>query len=247
MARRYGIPGVYWANFFGPIYVRLFGREKFLTVPAYQREEMPNGSFLLLTSASPVHYTYPKARAFERAIVDHLGQHAFFEKKRPQKAILAPRFSFEQITRKETPNVVAFDPISRVIPDVKAFTNDALRKAEALSLRFANGMDYSPRSLNQIDRFIPDQPCKVGETWDNEGERELVQLLTAYYGEVLRRYFGGEWRIAAGSGGKLHPVVAFRMNRAEQVEYVFTRIIKLWSERESGDALAVRFQVFLIS
>lgn len=49
-------------------------------------------------------------------------------------------------------------------------------------------LDYSPESLLAIDRILAGYG--VGEADKNMG---LVELAGAYFGEVLRRKFGGDW------------------------------------------------------
>jgi hypothetical protein len=41
------IPDVYWLTFFGPPYVKLFGRERLLSAPAYKVEELSYGGISL--------------------------------------------------------------------------------------------------------------------------------------------------------------------------------------------------------
>jgi len=54
---------------------------------------------------------------------------------------------------------------------------------------------------------------------------------------------GGKWIIREGSGGNLHPVVLFTVKKKEQDEYPFTRVIKLWSDRDRADGLAIRYNL----
>jgi len=48
-----GIPGIYWANYFGEKYVESIGRDKLKSSPDAQLVELSNGGVLLLTGDSP--------------------------------------------------------------------------------------------------------------------------------------------------------------------------------------------------
>lgn len=91
---RKGIPGVYWANFFGRIYVDTIGRGKFLTAPCYRREELPDGGFLLITSESPLDWDKPDVQELRKAMRDHLGYEYFCDIKNPDRRCKVPSFDF---------------------------------------------------------------------------------------------------------------------------------------------------------
>ena len=38
-----GLPGIYWANFFGPRYVKWFGESKFESLSVSSKEPLPGG------------------------------------------------------------------------------------------------------------------------------------------------------------------------------------------------------------
>lgn len=66
------------------------------------------------------------------------------------------------------------------------------RIADALvKLCASNGMtlDFSPESLVTLDALL--KPFDSAGATDNEG---LIEASAAYYGEVIRRTFGGDWR-----------------------------------------------------
>ncbi len=46
------VPHLYWANFFGPEYVRKVGREYLLNAPGWKKEGLENGGFLYVLSPS---------------------------------------------------------------------------------------------------------------------------------------------------------------------------------------------------
>jgi len=240
---REGLPGIYWANFFGPLYVEFFGREKFLSAPAYFKEELPDGGFLLLTAPSPLDYGRPEVRALEEALMDHLGRDAFFEKARPDKLCRVPQFTFAQASFGRPIEVVAYDPLPEVIPDPLRFIQEAPALAELLIRRFKGKLDYSPESLKQVDDFILKKSYRRPHPWAQEAGRQLVRELTAYFGEVLRRQLQGEWVVLEGSGGALHPAVVFTVGGVKQDAWPFARVIKLWVERVRADGLAIHYML----
>jgi len=238
-----GLPGIYWANFFGPLYVNFFGREKFLTAPAHHKEELPDGGFLLLTAPSPSEYDRPEVQAMAEAIMDHLGRDAFFEKAHPEKVCRVPQFTFEQASLGRPLEVVAYDPVSKVIPDPLRFIQEAPALAEALARRFKGKLDYSPESLKRVDDLILRKSYRCPRPWERERDRQLMRELTAYFGEVLCRQLQGEWTVLQGSGGDPHPAVVFTVGGVKQDAWPFARIIKLWMERVRADGLAIHFML----
>jgi hypothetical protein len=84
------LPGIFWANFFGPLYVSWLGEEKFETVEAYHKERLPDGGWLLVTRPNILEYHGHSSRAHERKIIKHLGSYAFFESENPHKPTRAP-------------------------------------------------------------------------------------------------------------------------------------------------------------
>jgi hypothetical protein len=91
---RQGIPGVYWANFFGRIYVDTIGRDKFLTAPCHERQELDDGAFLLLTSESPLDWEKPDVQELRRAMRDHLGYEYFCDIENQDRVCKVPPFDF---------------------------------------------------------------------------------------------------------------------------------------------------------
>ncbi len=86
------LPGIYWANFFGPRYVHWFGDEKFEKLPAFHKEQLTDGGWLILTRASPLSARGIEVRTLERTIIHHLGEDAFFDKDHPDRPTIAPPF-----------------------------------------------------------------------------------------------------------------------------------------------------------
>jgi len=74
------LPGIYWANFFGPRYIDFFGEDQLLSAPAHDVQWIDDAGILLLLSDSPFDYAETEVRKREDAVVDHLGRDAFFFK-----------------------------------------------------------------------------------------------------------------------------------------------------------------------
>jgi len=77
------LPGIYWANFFGPRYVEFFGEDRMMSAPAHEVRWLGDAGILLLVSESPFDYDDPDVKATEQAVVEHLGPEAFFFKSDP--------------------------------------------------------------------------------------------------------------------------------------------------------------------
>jgi hypothetical protein len=236
-----GLPGIYWANFFGPIYVEFLGREKFEELPAYRKEPLPDGGVLVLTGPTPLDFA-AETRAAEEVIIEVLGRNAFFEKAYPEKSTSAPVFVFKQLSKGPI-TVEGSDPIAEVIPDVDDYLARVQRIAEEWASGFKDALDFSSDSLRRVDDYILSKSRRLLHPWTNEDGRLLIKELVAYYGEVLRRTFGGVWRCAKGSSGQTHPVIEFKTHGRRQIEYVFTRVYKFWSDRVRADGLAARLQI----
>lgn len=89
---RRGLPGIYWANFFGPKYVEWFGREKFDSIDAYQAERLPDGGWMIISRPEVLTWDEPAIRKREQQIIEQLGRDAFFEMGHPNKTISIPPF-----------------------------------------------------------------------------------------------------------------------------------------------------------
>ena len=236
-----GLPGIYWANFFGPTYIDFFGVDKFLTVPAHYKEKLADGGYLLLTSESPFDYDQTKVRKLEEKIINHLGREAFFEKKHPKKVCKVAQFTFEQASLGRPIKLIAYDPVTEAIPDAKHFIEKSAQLAEEMKEHIKVGLDFSPESLERVDDFIIRKSYRQSDPWKKERWRLLIQRLTAYYGEVLCRNLHGKWITREVAKDIFHPTVIFIVDKQEEYEYPFSRVDKLWSERERTDGLAIRY------
>lgn len=76
------LPGLYWANFFGPVYLDFFGSDRIDSSPAFS---VRRGSDfrLLLSAATPLEWTAPETALRESQIREHLGSDAFFRLDQP--------------------------------------------------------------------------------------------------------------------------------------------------------------------
>jgi hypothetical protein len=75
------VPDLYWLTLFGPPYVKLFGRERLLSAPAYKVEELAYGGITLqLTpSLSDLRTKTDEFEAVRSATLAHLDNDAFFD------------------------------------------------------------------------------------------------------------------------------------------------------------------------
>lgn len=74
---RKGLPGIYWANFFGVEYVEKIGRQRLLSAPCEDIRELPDGGVLILTTPSPLQPSLEANRAKQIALRDYLGEELF--------------------------------------------------------------------------------------------------------------------------------------------------------------------------
>ena len=75
-----GIPGIYWANFFGPKIVAKIGKERLLSVPSNKTMQLHDGGLLILTSPSPIAPTEPENSKKREEIRAMLGENSFIPK-----------------------------------------------------------------------------------------------------------------------------------------------------------------------
>ncbi len=260
---RYSLPGVFWANFFGPAYVNLIGKEKFLTAPVYFKEELENGGFLLLTTPSPFDYSLPETSIIAHNLIKHLGQDSFFDKTQPNKIYYVPDFNLEQplpsVTNTNYNPISAATPnsdLSAAIPDPQQFITDVNKLAEALIGRFEGELDYSYKSLNELDKFIMRKSYKNPEPWKTKAGQKLFQEIVAYYGEVVRREKKGYWGLIDAESRRqidikttelietnpktFEPVILENNEKQSIYHYPFISVLRYWIEREPSTKLGDR-------
>jgi hypothetical protein len=87
-----GLPGIYWANFFGPVYVTWMGENRFDKLGDYARERLLDGGWLVFARDNLFDFDPRTTGPKEDQLIKHLGRDAFFEMQRPHKSIRTPDF-----------------------------------------------------------------------------------------------------------------------------------------------------------
>ena len=225
------LPGVYWANFFGPTYVKFFGEDRLEGAPAYAKERLDCEGWLLVTAKSPDAWESPEVKSIQESLVDHMGRDAFFNIANPDRPTTAPRFelvtSLGGYRGGVTHRSIATEYV-RTREEAHQFIEHVLDLIGRLRSRVGQGseLDLSPESLKYLDASAP--PPVGAEA--NEDARALVREMAAYYGEVVRRSLGGDWTITSGDAQT--PIVALPDGTSEDP---FVRIVKLLHD---GDRLS---------
>jgi len=86
----WGLPGIYWANFLGPIFVDFFSKEKVEGAPCYIKKRLVDGGYLIQTSESPMDYSKIETKRLERTLTEYLGEDTVFDKAHPDRVLRAP-------------------------------------------------------------------------------------------------------------------------------------------------------------
>jgi hypothetical protein len=73
-----GLPGIFWANFFGTKYVELIGKEKFLNAQSHKKQELINDGFLLITTPSPLDVANVGCRNKQEELKKYIGLQYFY-------------------------------------------------------------------------------------------------------------------------------------------------------------------------
>jgi hypothetical protein len=85
-----GIPGLYWMNLFGPLYVNWFGKERFDELPCTTKEFLQGGLAFIQFGKSPDAWPSAEVAAHQRKAIEILGERAFFDISRPDRALVTP-------------------------------------------------------------------------------------------------------------------------------------------------------------
>jgi hypothetical protein len=85
-----GLAGVYWRNFFGPPFVRLFGDRLASLPPGCTQEDLGGGIVLVQPYELPSLAGTPEGIARERALIEHLGPECFYDHERHLKPSRLP-------------------------------------------------------------------------------------------------------------------------------------------------------------
>ncbi|KFE72399.1 hypothetical protein [Hyalangium minutum] len=95
------IPEVFWLNVYGPTMVQAIGRERLLSVPATQMEELPGGAVLWLTRPTPADFDSEEARLAQARALVHL---------RPELSLDSTLATLRQRSLELTSIPMEFDP-----------------------------------------------------------------------------------------------------------------------------------------
>lgn len=234
-----GLPRISWANFFGPLYVDFFGLPTLQGTPAYRKEFFANNCFLILSTQNPLEHN--NEGRIQMEITNQLGQDAFQDGAHHLNGRRVPQFAFKQRHLGRPLISISYDPLTDFIYDVNEFIKDAPSLASELVTTLGSQLDYSSKSLDFLDDFILRKLDRVARRNTKEGQRQLINEIVAYYGEVLRKNLKGEWITLNPDGSQVHPAIQFTINGQQVREYPFPRIWKLWKERMREDGLVARY------
>jgi hypothetical protein len=84
-----GLPGVFWRNFYGPLFVRMFG-ERLDAVPAELKENLGDGIVLVQPYELPTQAGTPDGIERERQLIALLGPECFYDHERHVKPTHVP-------------------------------------------------------------------------------------------------------------------------------------------------------------
>ena len=143
--------------------------------------------------------------------------------------------TFESMTALRT----SMTPDAKLAGTIVAQSQQAIKTAK---LTFDESLDFTSESLEGVERImtkLQKQEPKLTE----EQITELSKLWGVYVGEVIRRYYGGQWALVDGLpdvalGGKHAAPVAKVRKRlvggaTENLKYYFTSIMKVLSSQQS--------------
>jgi hypothetical protein len=85
-----GLAGLFWRNFFGPPFVRMFG-ERLASLPAEFKQDLGGGIVLVQPYELPTQAGTPEGDALERRIISHLGPECFYDHERHLKPTRVPQ------------------------------------------------------------------------------------------------------------------------------------------------------------
>jgi hypothetical protein len=83
------LPGIFWANLLGPLYMDFFGEERIREAPCYSNKRLSHGGVLLQTTPYPTGRDHPADREAETILRDYLDHDAF--PPAPEAAIVDPQ------------------------------------------------------------------------------------------------------------------------------------------------------------
>lgn len=86
------LPGMYWVNYFGKLYVDWFTEQKFLTLPAGTKTKLTNGAYVVQCGEKPPLPGETENQVIEQQAIEHLGSGAFFDIRRLDRKCVTPIF-----------------------------------------------------------------------------------------------------------------------------------------------------------
>ncbi len=126
---------VCWLNVFGPQLVQRVGRERMLSTPAHQVEELPNGSVLLVTWPIAADFTREEARQAQARALVHL----------------RPELAYDTVLRELHERNAVLVPVEpRFHPDVEPLLS-CLMVVE-------NGIRQRQRRIAELNAYQPPEP-----------------------------------------------------------------------------------------
>ncbi len=87
-----GLAGLYWRNFFGPPFVRMFG-DRLQSLPPDTHQELGGGRVLVQPYALPTQAMTPEGDAAEQRLITVLGPECFYDHPRHRKPTRLPELS----------------------------------------------------------------------------------------------------------------------------------------------------------
>lgn len=85
-----GVPGIFWANYFGPTFVNFYTQAKLEAAPGYSKKRLADGGYRVLTGSTPLNYLKPENQKMEQSLIEHLGPDTVFDKTTPDRILRSP-------------------------------------------------------------------------------------------------------------------------------------------------------------
>jgi hypothetical protein len=87
----HGIPGLYWMNFIGPVYVDYFGKQRLAAVRNHAEIDfLDDGAVFLRFGKLPEDSQTPTILEHQRAVIRVLGENAFFDLRNSERRLDVP-------------------------------------------------------------------------------------------------------------------------------------------------------------
>jgi hypothetical protein len=228
-----GLPGIYWANFLGPEYVRMFGKQRLISSPNFHLQELHDDGILIVTSQTPLNPSSRDSRLARSELREFLGEDAFY----PSQAISTrvPEFRFDVPPIRIAQDMSVVHDINMKNKKAKSqnFINNVEEYATLLVTELAEQgieLDASKSSLHMLDRALG-QKRDRRETMDPFS----IRLFAAYAGETIRQALDGEWLVDETTGEAAVQIKGARI-------YPLARVFK-FLESEEKDAFVTLLRI----